>query len=428
MEEFAEVFTEPTKLPPYREVDHRIPIKAGVDPINVRPYRYLHLQKNEIEKQVAEMLSIGVIRPSNSPYSSPVILVKKNDGSWRFVLTTELSTIPDKFPISVIEELLDELHGAAYFSKIDLKAGYHQIRMHKTDIPKTTFRTHQGHFEFLVMPFGLTNAPATFQCAMNATLKPFLRGHVLVFFDDILVYSKSWEEHLQHLRQVLGTLRQHSFFANLKKCSFGKTEMSYLGHIVSKTRVSMDPHKIDAILQWPIPKSIKALRGFLGLTGYYRRFICNYGKIARPLTDLFKGNFVWKEDSTEAFRQLQKAVTTAPVLDMPDFAKHLSIECDASGRGIGAGLTQGKRLIAFSSKAFVDTSLTKLVYEKELMALVLAIQHWRPYLLGQKFTVFTDQKSLRHLEQRITTQNQQNWLAKLLGYEFDIVYKVGGFK
>nr|KYP58323.1 Retrotransposable element Tf2 [Cajanus cajan] len=189
----------------------------------------------------------------------------------------------------------------------------------------------------------------------------------------------------------------------------------------------MDPQKIDSILHWPLPKNIKALRGFLGLTGYYRRFICDYGKIARPLTDLLKkGSFHWSATSTSAFKQLQMAVTTAPVLTMPDFAKPFEIECDASGKGVGAVLMQDKKPIAFFSKGLADSSLTKSIYEKELMALVLAIQHWRPYLLGRKFTVYTDQKSLRYLlEQRITTQNQQNWLAKLLGYDFDIVYKVG---
>lgn len=430
IEKFQGVFATPEGLPPRREVDHKIPIKSGCDPVNVRPYRYPHLQKNEIEKQVKIMLETRIIRPSNSPYSSPVILVKKKDGSWRFCVdyrALNKATVPDKFPIPVIEELLDELSGAQYFSKVDLRAGYHQIRMHEEDIPKTAFRTHQGHYKSMVMPFGLTNAPATFQCAMNATLQPYLRRFVLVFFDDILIYSQTWEDHLEHLNQVLTTLQQHQYFANLKKCDFGQTEIKYLGHVISMRGVAMHPQKIEAILQWPIPKSIKALRGFLGLTGYYRRFVRNYGRIARPLTDLLKkGNFHWNEASEAAFKQLQNAVTTAPVLAMPDFTQPFCIECDASGKGLGAVLSQNKRPIAFFSKALTDSSLTKSVYEKELMALVLAIQHWRPYLLGRRFTVYTDQKSLRHLlDQRITTQNQQNWLAKLMGYEFDIIYKQG---
>jgi len=205
LQEHKTIFQEKLELPPRREIDHKMPIKVGENPVNVRPYRYPHLLKSEI------------IRPSNSPYSSPVILVKKKDGSWRFCIDYRALNkviVADKFPILVIEELLDELHGATYFSKVDLKAGYHQIRMYERDIQKTAFCTHQGHYEFLVMPFGLTNAAATFQCAMNTVLQPYLRKFVLVFFDDILIYSQSWEDHMDHLKQVLHTLQQQRFFAN----------------------------------------------------------------------------------------------------------------------------------------------------------------------------------------------------------------------
>ncbi|KOM50008.1 hypothetical protein LR48_Vigan08g083500 [Vigna angularis] len=430
LSKYEKVFADPVGLPPDRGMVHHIPLKEGIDPVNVRPYRYPHVMKEEIEQQVQEMLKTGVIRPSHSPYSSPVILVKKKDGSWRFCVdyrALNRATIPDKFPISVIEELLDELRGACYFSKIDLKAGYHQIRMGVRDVEKTAFRTHQGHYEFMVMPFGLTNAPATFQNAMNNLFQPYLRKCVLVFFDDILVYSTTWKEHLEHVTVVLATLEQNHWVANQKKCEFGRTMIRYLGHAISSQGVEMDPEKVRAVTEWSRPKTVKGVRGFLGLTGYYRRFVKDYGKIAKPLTELLKkGKFGWNEKAEEAMQQLKKAITTAPVLSLPDFHQPFHIECDASGMGVGAVLTQEGRPIAYFSKALSEGTLSKSIYEKELMALVLAIQHWRPYLLGQRFVVHTDQRSLRHLlEQRITTQNQQNWIAKLLGYDFAIVYKAG---
>ena len=223
LEQYVDVLAEPTQVPPAREVNHFIPLKEGMEPINVRPYRYAYFQKEEIENQVQEMLKQGIIRPSTSPFSSSVLLVKKKDGSWRFYTdyrALNAVTIKDCFPILTIEDMLDELHGATYFTKVDLRAGYHQIRVHSQDIPKTAFRTHNGHYEYLVMPFGLCNAPSTFQATMNSIFRSYLRKYILVFFDDILIYSPTWETDLQHVKTALEVLRKHQFFIKAKKMCF----------------------------------------------------------------------------------------------------------------------------------------------------------------------------------------------------------------
>ncbi|CAJ2649147.1 unnamed protein product [Trifolium pratense] len=430
LNKFTAIFQDNIQLPPMRSQAHQIKLFPDHGAVNVRPYRYPHHQKEEIERQIKELLEAGVIRQSMSAFSSPVILVKKKDNSWRMCVdyrALNKATVPDKYPIPIVDELLDELFGATVFSKIDLKSGYHQIRVLEEDIHKTAFRTHNGHYEYLVMPFGLMNAPATFQATMNDLFRPFLRKFVLVFFYDILVYSKTMSDHYTHLDQVLSMLLQNCFVANQKKCKFGCEFVDYLGHIISGKGVAVDPDKIKCVKEWPVPKNVKGVRGFLGLTGYYRKFIKDYGKIAKPLTELTKkDNFHWGQEAIDAFTKLKHIMTTAPVLALPNFELPFEIECDAAGRGIGAVLMQCKQPIAYFSKALSEGNLAKSVYEKELMALVLSIQHWRHYLLGKKFFVYTDHKSLKHfLQQRISSPDQQCWLAKLLGYQFEVIYKPG---
>ncbi|XP_015161375.1 uncharacterized protein [Solanum tuberosum] len=429
--EYPQLFVDPKGLPPSRgPFDHRIPLEADSNPINMRPYRYSSTQKDVIEKLVQDMLEQGIIQPSFSPYASPVVLVGKKDGSWRLCVDyrgLNKVTIKDKFPIPIIEELLEELGGSQIYSKIDLKSGYHQIRMAKEDIIKTAFKTHEGHYEYLVMPFGLTNAPSSFQSLMNHVFKEHHRKFILVFFDDILVFSKSLSEHLEHLKITFELLVKHKLCIRQSKCSFGASKVEYLGHVISAEGVATDPKKIEAVKAWPSPKNVKEMRGFLGLTGYYRRFIRHYGVISKPLTDLLKKEgFQWSDKATQAFEKLKEALVSAPVLVLPNNSSVFIVETDACDYGIGAVLMQESHPIAYLSKGLSIRHQGLSVYDKELLALVMAVTKWAQYLIGRKFIVRTDQKALKFLlDQKLHTGAQMKWIAKLMQFHFEIEYKKG---
>lgn len=427
---YPSIFNTPHGLPPSRHHDQRIPIHPNTAPVNVKPYRYPHSQKEAMTTIIDDMLHEGIITPSTSPYSSPVLLVRKKDGTWRFCVdyrALNAVTVKDRFPIPTIDELLDELGNATIFSKIDLRSGYHLIKVVPEDTHKTAFRTFDDHYEFLVMPFGLSNAPSTFQSAMNDLFRPHLRRFVLVFFDDILIFSRCLDDHLLHLKIVLDLLASNSFVAKLPKCVFAVDQVDYLGHIIYARGVAPDPDKIKAILDWPVPHSLTTLRGFLGLTGFYRRFVQHYATIAAPLTDLLRSTRLkWNTEAELAFTTLKNRMTTTPVLSLPNFDKVFILETDASATAIGAVLSQDGHPIAFFSRKMCDRMKASFVYVKEMFAITEAIKKWRQYLIGRHFHIYMDQKSLRNLlTQTIQTPEQQQWAAKLQGFSFNIFYKPG---
>ncbi|CAN6301690.1 unnamed protein product, partial [Urochloa humidicola] len=428
---YADLFSEPTGLPPSRAKNHTIPLMPGTQPFRLHPYRYTPAQKTEIEEQVSNLLRNHMIQESNSPFASPLLLVKKKTGEWRLCVDfrrLNAYTIKNKFPLPIIEELFEELFGAKWFTTLDLRSGFHQILLAPEDRYKTAFQTHFGHFEYKVMPYGLTGAPATFQAIMNHILAPLLRKCVVVFIDDILIYSKSYEEHVQHVKMVFDLLQKHQLKVRLSKCSFAQQELKYLGHVISSKGVSTDPSKLTTIQNWPVPTNLKELRGFLGIAGYYRRFVKNFGMLSKPLTDLLrKGQlFIWTPATEQAFQLLKKALTPAPVLALPDFNSTFIIETDASDKGIGAVLQQNGHPIAFVSKALGPKNQGLSTYEKESLAILMAVDHWRAYLQPAEFIIQTDQKSLIHLDdQRLNTYWQQKALTKLMGLQFKICYKKG---
>ncbi|XP_060674056.1 uncharacterized protein LOC132804125, partial [Ziziphus jujuba] len=408
--DFPDVFPEELPgLPPEREVDFPIELIPGTVPISLPPYRMAPAELRELKVQLQDLVDKGFIRPSISPWGAPVLFVKKKDGSLRLCIDyRQLNkvTIPNRYPLPRIDDLFDQLQGAKVFSKIDLRSGYHQLRIRESDIPKTAFRTRYGHYEFLVMSFGLTNAPAAFMDLMNRVFRPYLDHFVIVFIDDILIYSRSQEEHVRHLKRVLQTLRQHQLYAKFDKCEFWLNQVGFLGHIVSAEGIYVDPDKVKAVLSWERPTTVREVRSFLGLAGYYRRFIEGFSRTAGPLHRLTRKNveFSWTDRCEQSFQELKQKLTSAPVLTLPDGNEGFEVYCDASHQGLGCVLMQNQRVVAYASRKLKQHEQNYPTHDLELAAVVFALKKWRHYLYGATCQIYTDHKSLKY----IFTQKELN--------------------
>ncbi|WZY99291.1 hypothetical protein YC2023_071620 [Brassica napus] len=433
LQEYADVLPDdsPIGLPPVRGIEHQIDFVPGSTLPNRPAYRTNPVETKELQKQVEELMEKGHIRESLSPCAVPVLLVPKKDGSWRMCVDCRAInniTVKYRHPIPRLDDMLDELHGSCIFSKIDLKSGYHQIRMKEGDEWKTAFKTKHGLYEWLVMPFGLTNAPSTFMRLMNHILRSFIGIFVVVYFDDILVYSKCLEDHIEHLRAVLDVLRKEKLYANLKKCTFCTDNLVFLGFVVSADGVKVDQEKIKAIQEWPSPTTVGEVRSFHGLAGFYRRFVKDFSTLAAPLTEIIKKDvgFKWEEAQEAAFQLLKEMLTQSPLLILPDFSKTFEIECDASGIGIGAVLMQDKRPIAYFSEKLSGATLNYATYDKELYALVRALQTWQHYLWPKEFVIHTDHESLKYLKgQSKLSKRHARWVEFIETFPYVIKYKQG---
>lgn len=428
--------TKPATIPDLDKVSHEIHLIPDAKIPARPPYRMSAAENTALNREINELLKQGAIVPSSSPFSAPVLFVKKKDGSLRLCVDYRMlndRTIRNRFPLPVIDDLIDSLGGARYFSKLDLMAGYHQIRVHPSDEYKTAFSTRSGHYQFRVMPFGLTNAPATFQSFMNHILSPYLHDFVVVYLDDILIYSKTKEEHQRHVKLVLDTLKANKLIAKKSKCEFFRKETSFLGFKLSTNGILPLHDKVQAVREFPTPTSIKQAQSFLGLANFYRRFIPNFSKIAAPLTQFTSKKSVWSTEQDVAFATLKERLTSSPVLLVPDLKKDFVLTTDASHECMGATLEQRNSdgslagVVGYWSKRLQGSQLNYSVQEQEFLAVVEALKQYRHLLIGKHFILRTDHFSLTYL--MIQTKTPQGriarWLDTLAEYDFTIEHISG---
>ncbi len=440
LKEFAD--TMPDELPPVdgsvrRPVVHRIELKPGARPPQARPLKHQSAKDLEVlEEYTRTMLASGQIRASTSPFGSVALIVKKKDGTPRVVIDYRALnevTVKDKYPLPLMDELFDRVHGAQWFTKIDLRSGFHQILVEEQDIHKTAFRTRYGSFEYVVLPMGLCNAPSTFMRLMNETFRDLLDKSVLVFLDDILVFSKTEAEHAAHVREVLMRLRANKLYAKRSKCEFFRKEVEFLGHRIGAEGLAVSQDKVESVRTWQRPKDVSDVRSFLGLAGFYRRFVKDYSKIALPLTELTKEavGFRWGDAQQAAFDALKDALSSAPVLVIADPALPFTVNCDACDYAVGATLQQdhgrGLQPVAFRSRKLTPAEVNYDTRKKEFLALVDACSHWRHYLhSGIPFTLLTDHDSLKYHKTMPNISGQlARWIEKMAEFDYTIAHIAG---
>lgn len=436
--EYSDLFKETLPdLPAVRQPREVIPLQPGQAVPNRPMFRYTQAEQEEMRRQVTDLLSQGLIQKSSSPFGAPVLFVKKKDGSMRMCVDyrgLNKITVPNRYPLPRIDDLLDRLQGATVFSSLDLLSGYHQIRLVDSDVPKTAFRTPSGLYEYRVMPFGLTNAPSVFMACMNDMLShlPFCT----VYLDDILIFSKSEDEHIQHVRQVLQILQDNQYYLKLKKCDFFKSQVTYLGHVVTPDGIKPDPKKLQLIEQWTEPQNLHDLRSFLGTANYFHRYVQNFAKIAAPLTALTgvkvskrKSSthpIPWSPQCAQAFQTLKSSLLNAKPLKIPDLNKPFQLITDASDYALGAILIQDGAPVAFESRMMNPSERNYSTTDKELLAVVHALKLWRCYLQGSSFKVLTDHRPITYLKtQPFLNPRQVRWSQVLSEYNFDFDYIPG---